>query len=244
MARPRKARRWFFEHGVSLIGALLIVFTIRSSFFESFKIPSGSMIPTILIGDHVLVNKFSYGMNLPFSEYFGEPIKIWKSDGPQRGEVVVFKYPRDESVNYIKRVIGVPGDQIVIRDRTLYVNDRRIALSPAEEKAAREVFASLDDPKLSEEDLSLFVEDLEGTKHFVLKDRNNFLTENFGPVLVPDGKYFVMGDNRDFSNDSRFWGFVSERQLRGRALFVWLSVWIAFDPFEFTFHPERFGKSI
>lgn len=236
--------RGVFDHLISIAAALLLVFFVRSSFYESYKIPSGSMIPTILIGDHVFVNKFAYRFNLPFSEYFGKPIRLFERAGPKRGDIVVFESPRNPEINYIKRVIGVPGDSVRVRDRKLYVNDVLMAASPATEDEAKRIFSDLRDPRLGENEMQVFREKLDGEDHWIFLDRNNFVSESFGPYPVPEGKIFVMGDNRDFSDDSRFIGAIPIDSVRGRASWIWLSIWLQFDPFELVFHPLRTGHSL
>lgn len=235
-------RQRILENLTSLGLALLIVFMVRSSIIEAFKIPSGSMIPTLLIGDHIFVNKFAYGLKIPFSDLVtNEPVFIVKREGPQRGDIVVFKFPKDESFYYIKRVIGVPGDQVEIKEKALLINGAPVARDLAPPDTAKAVFSDLEDPKYSPNDLELFNEHLNKTDHLMLLAKSNYMDENFGPVTVPPESYFVMGDNRDFSNDSRFWGFVPFKNIKGKAMVIWLSFWLSFSNGEFTFRPERIG---
>lgn len=236
--------RVLIDHGISIAVALILVFFVRSSFYESYKIPSGSMIPTILIGDHVFVNKFAYRFNLPYSEYFGKPITLFRRSGPERGDIIVFESPRNPEINYIKRVVGLPGDTIRIRDRKLSVNGVEIHSEPAPPEAAKKIFSDLRDPKLDQGEMQVFREDLGEVSHWIFLDRNNFVSESFGPYEVPENRLFVMGDNRDFSDDSRFIGAIPIETVKGRASWIWLSVWLRFDPFEFEFHPLRTGHSL
>lgn len=208
------------------------------------------MIPTVLIGDHVLVDKTAYRWTVPFSEWFsGEPKAIRLKEGPKRGDIVVFQYPRDLTVDYIKRVVGLPGDWVAIKNRKLYINDRLVPTEKASPEDAKRVFVA--------ETMDLYRERLprgttgedgnataEEAGHWVFYDRNEFISQNFGPVAVPPEQYFMMGDNRDFSNDSRFWGFVPLENIRGRAFRVFVSLWIDFEPFQFDFHPSRTGKKL
>lgn len=236
--------RTIFDHLISIVTALVLVFFIRSSFFESYKIPSGSMIPTILIGDHVFVNKFTYGFNLPFSEYFGKPIRLLNRSGPVRGDIIVFESPRNPEINYIKRVVGLPGDSIRIRDRKLYVNENWVSTEAVSPEITKKIFSDLRDPKLDQNEIRVVRENLDAVPHWIFLDRNNFVAESFGPYKVPDGRVFVMGDNRDFSDDSRFIGAIPIEHIRGRASWIWLSIWLHFDPFEFEFRPLRSGHSL
>jgi len=136
------------ENGVSLGLALLIVFMIRSSVIEAFKIPSGSMIPTLLIGDHIFVNKFAYGFKVPFSDLLTDhPIYFIKREPPKRGDIVVFKYPKDESFYYIKRVVGIPGDVVEVRNKVLYINQKMISRDLVPVSDSEKVFKALDDPR-------------------------------------------------------------------------------------------------
>jgi signal peptidase I len=233
-----------FDHTVSILAALIVVFFLRSSFYESYKIPSGSMLPTILIGDHVFVNKFAYGFNLPFSEYFGKPIRLFDRAPPERGDIIVFESPRNPEINYIKRVIGLSGEVIRVRDRRLFVNDSEVLLSAPREEESKKVFGLLRDPKLDENGMKVMKEKIGEIEHWILLDRNNFVSENFGPYEIPEGRVFVMGDNRDFSDDSRFLGAIQVSKIRGRAGRIWLSIWLHFNPGEFDFRPLRTGKSL
>ncbi len=236
--------RSLLDHLISVAAALFLVFLVRSSFFESFKVPSGSMIPTILIGDHVFVNKFAYGFKLPFSEYFGDPIKLTTGSMPKRGDIVVFKSPRNRDINYIKRVIGLPGDVISIRDRRLMVNGVLVPSYPATAEESARIFRELRDPRLGDDEMEITRVAIDALEHWVVFDRNNFVSESFGPYPVAPGKIFVMGDNRDFSDDSRFIGAIPVTHVIGRASWIWLSIWLRFDPFDVEFRPLRTGRTL
>lgn len=238
-------KQWIIENVVSLGLALLLVFMIRSSIIEAFKIPSGSMIPTLLIGDHIFVNKFAYGFKIPFSDLFTDnPIYVVKRDPPKRGDVIVFMYPKDEDFYYIKRVVGTPGDSIEIRNKMLYVNQEAVKREPLQPDEAEQIFRTLDDPKYSPNSLEIYTEQMSGENHSIMLDKSNFLGESFGPITVPAESYFVMGDNRDFSNDSRFWGFVPFRNVKGKAVVIWLSFWANLTDGQFIFRPGRIGTGI
>lgn len=237
-------RRLLLDHLLSIAVALFLVFFIRSSFYESFKIPSGSMIPTILIGDHVFVNKFAYRLTIPFTEYFGEPKVIFERKGPEYGDIIVFESPRNPEITYIKRVMGLAGDRILIRDRKIFINDQEVVSADPSLAETKKVFKLLKDPKMDESEMKVSKEVLGSVEHWVIHDRNHFVSENFGPYEVPDGRVFVMGDNRDYSDDSRFLGTIAVEKIRGRASWIWLSIWLHFNPFEFDFHPFRSGKAL
>jgi len=235
-------QRWIIENVLSLALALLIVFMVRSSLVEAFKIPSGSMIPTLLTGDHIFVNKFAYGLKVPFSDFLTDhPIYLVNRPAPKRGDIVVFKYPKDERVYFIKRVIGTPGDTIEIKNKTLYINHEAIERVPFVGKEADRVYKTFDDPKYGPANLDIFLEHLNGPDHLIMLDKQNFAGDTFGPIKVPDGQLFVMGDNRDFSNDSRFWGFVPLNNVKGKAMVIWLSLWINISDGQFIFRPDRIG---
>lgn len=195
-----------------LIAAIVALF-IRQFVVEAFKIPSGSMIPTLTIGDHLLVNKFIYGPRIPFTD---TRIFTWKE--PKRGEIIVFKYPENESKNFIKRIVGLPGDKIEIKKGILFINDQPvpiIAEGPLEEKEQGAGSPYYEKPRL-------FKEQLGSVKHDIiyLRDQSGY---DFGPKLVPAESVFVMGDNRDNSQDSRVWGFVKFEKILGRALIIYWS---------------------
>lgn len=208
-----RIKRSFYKEWIEpfLIAAVVALF-IRQFVVEAFKIPSGSMIPTLTIGDHLLVNKFVYGPRIPFTD---TRIFTWKE--PKRGDVIVFKYPQDESKNFIKRVVGVPGDKIQIINGKLNINDQVVAITPTGPPADTSVEAgqSFGKPMLYEEQL--------GTVRHEIQYFHNQSGENFGPKIVPRDSVFVMGDNRDNSQDSRFWGFVKYNKILGRALIIYWS---------------------
>ncbi|MBI4925028.1 MAG: signal peptidase I [Bdellovibrio sp.] len=238
----KRIKRSVVENGPSLTIALVIVLMIRSSVIEAFKIPSGSMIPTLLVGDHIFVNKFAYGLRVPFSDWFNrESIYIIKRDPPKRGDIVVFIYPKDESLYYIKRVVGIAGDILEIRNKVLFINNNIISREGIPSTKSDEIFKNLDDPKYGKKHLDIYLEHLDKKDHLIMLDQNNPLGENYGPITVPEESLFVMGDNRDFSNDSRYWGFVPLKNVKGRALFIWLSLWINISDSQYIFRPLRIG---
>lgn len=204
------------EYGKSLFPVLAIVFVLRSFLFEPFQIPSGSMIPTLQVGDFILVNKFSYGIRLPVIDK-----KIIPLGDPQRGDVMVFKYPEDPRINYIKRVIGVPGDIVTYGfDKRLYINGKQVSESPLGEEPGSLGRASL------------YTEEL-GDHSYQIRKENNRRMEPTREWVVPEGHYFMLGDNRDNSKDSRYWndphiapefmGMVPDSYIVGKASLIWLS---------------------
>jgi signal peptidase I len=209
-----QTKKSFFKEWIEpfLIAAVVALF-IRQFVVEAFKIPSGSMIPTLLIGDHLLVNKFIYGPRIPFTD---ERIFTWEE--PKRGDIIVFKYPENEAKDFIKRVVGLPGDKIEIKKGVLFINDQPIRTTDLG------VFNSNDQgtaspyhqkPKLLQEQLGTINHEI-----LYLHDQSSY---NFGPILVPKSAVFVMGDNRDNSQDSRVWGFVQENKILGKALIIYWS---------------------
>ncbi len=197
------------EYARSFFPIFLIVLILRSFIVEPFRIPSASMMPTLLIGDFILVNKYDYGIRLPVLH-----TRIVKNGQPARGDIVVFRYPEDPSIPYIKRVIGLPGDQISYRDRVLYVNKIPVK---------QELIGIYDGQGAGDmmDGAQLLSEQLPHVAHDILIDAGRFSIDD--QVIVPAGHYYVMGDNRDNSKDSRFWGFVPEENLMGRAFLIWMN---------------------
>jgi len=188
------------EYAEALIIAFILAFIIRSFVVQAFKIPSGSMLQTLQIGDHLLVNKFIYGIRIPFTD-----IVIARFSDPQFKDIIVFEFPEDPSKDFIKRVIGTPGDVLEMRNKVLYRNGEK-----------------LNEP-------------------YVQHTQNDYspVRDNFGPITVPDNKYFVMGDNRDESYDSRFWGFVDRDKIEGKAMILYWS-WEGFSNIRWN----RIGKMV
>jgi signal peptidase I len=191
------------DTGRSMFPVLFAVLIVRSFLVEPFQIPSGSMLPTLKIGDFILVNKFHYGIRLPVTN-----TKVIDLSDPERGDVVVFRYPKDPSVNYIKRVVGLPGDTISYRNKRIYVNGVEQEM---------ELIAQLPP---SQPQRQLINETLGDVEHEIYRDINR--PGMSGDWVVPEGHYFMMGDNRDNSNDSRYWGFVADDLLVGKAFAVWM----------------------
>lgn len=215
----------WIEYSGSFFPVIAAVFFLRSFLYEPFKIPSSSMVPTLLIGDLILVNKYTYGIRLPIVNK-----KIISINDPQRGDVMVFKYPKDKSMDYIKRVVGIPGDKIIYKNKRLTINGKEVSYKPLPDY-------------LDEENLAYYkqwLEDLTGVEHKIITDDRapNFVpnpdafpyhdlcsynAEGFA-CTVPPGQYFMMGDNRDNSLDSRYWGFVPDENIVGKAFFVWMNL--------------------
>ncbi|NML29560.1 signal peptidase I [Paraburkholderia antibiotica] len=223
--RDDKLRQpWWLEYTASFFPVILVVFVVRSFVVEPFKIPSGSMVPTLLVGDFILVNKFEYGLRLPITN-----TRITQGSPVRRGDVVVFRYPKDESVDYIKRVIGLPGDVIEYQDKKLTINGKPVPETPLADY--------LDEERLGY--AKQFQEDIDGRKNAILNNpavppfivgaedypyRDNCTYNARGVICkVPPGNYFMMGDNRDNSADSRYWGFAPEGNIVGRAFFIWMN---------------------
>jgi signal peptidase I len=224
---------------------ILSVLIFRSVLFEPFKIPSGSMIPTLLIGDFILVNKFSYGFKVPFSDWFTDPVYITGPKGPARGDVVVFKYPRDTNLNYIKRVVGLPGDTVEIREKVVYVNSEPISVEPMDGK---EIMDDMDE-RYKSYDFTFLKTQTGDAVHVSQLDPSNRYNANYPKFVVPQDKYFVMGDNRDFSADSRSWGTVPFSHIKGKAILVWFSLsvpwpWSEDEQETWKIRPWRIGKLI
>lgn len=176
------------EYAKAIVTALLLALFIRAYFIQAFKIPSGSMIPTLVVGDHILVNKFIYGTKIPFSDK-----RILELKKPSRGDIIVFKYPEDQERDFIKRVIAVEGDVIEIKDKIVHVNGMPV----------QELYAQHTDN--------------------IIRPAGVEPRDNLGPKVIPKDKFFMMGDNRDQSYDSRYWGFVDTKEIRGKALIIYWS---------------------
>lgn len=196
------------EYARSFFPVLLIVLLLRSFLGEPFRIPSPSMLPTLEVGDFIVVNKFAYGIRLPVTH-----TEVVETGAPERGDVVVFRYPRKPSVNYIKRVVAVPGDQVAYYNRRVFINGEPLALERV--GPYQPAGAGPESERLIE-----FREKIAGNAHSILLDPNGSSPE--GEFVVPEGEYFVLGDNRDHSNDSRSWGYVPRANLVGEAEFIWM----------------------
>jgi signal peptidase I len=198
------------EYAKSFFPVLFAVMILRSFLYEPFRIPSGSMMPTLLVGDFILVNKYQYGVRLPIIHN-----QLTEGEGVKRGDVAVFRFPDDEKLDFIKRVIGLPGDHVSYYNRRLMVNDKALPIEFQETYAGQGTTS--DNMKGGE----IFIEQLGDIKHTMMTDANVKFSSS-GDLIVPEGHYFVMGDNRDHSNDSRYWGFVPEQNLVGKAVTIWM----------------------
>lgn len=215
------------DYARAFFPVLLLVFLLRAFLYEPFRIPSGSLEPTLSVGDFIVVNKYHYGVRLPIVH-----TKVYPINEPKRGDIIVFRWPPNPSINFIKRVIGVPGDRISYIDKTLYVNDQKIPQEHIQNAIDR-------DEEGNVWDVEEKVEDLFGVKHAIYQNITR-MSDDVKDILVPEGMYFAMGDNRDNSADSRFWGFVPEENIIGKANYVWMS----WDSVEHTIRWKRLGKRI
>lgn len=202
---------WWVENARSFFPVLLFVLVLRSFIVEPFRIPSGSMMSTLMVGDFIVVSKSAYGLRLPIGHK-----KILDFGAPERGDVAVFRYPQNPSVDYIKRVIGLPGDTLSYVDKRLYINGEEVPLSTGSEYTGVDGHVGT----------MQFTETLGEVEHDILRNQNSDVgfSQSLRNIKVPEGHYFMMGDNRDNSNDSRYWGFVPEENLVGRAFAIWLNI--------------------
>jgi signal peptidase I len=218
------AQPWWLDWTAGLFPVIISVFFLRSFLVEPFKIPSGSMIPTLLVGDLILVNKFHYGLRIPVIN-----TKITDGEKPQRGDVVVFRYPPKPSLDYIKRVVGLPGDTVAYLNKRLTINGKTIETQTVPEffdedsmryfKQYQEALGAQTHRLLNDDDRPAFIP---GVEKFPGFEACNYTIEGV-TCKVPEGHYFMMGDNRDNSMDSRYWGFVPEKNIVGKAFFVWMN---------------------
>ena len=215
---------WWLVWTAGLFPVIVVVFLLRSFLFEPFKIPSGSMIPTLLVGDLILVNKFTYGVRLPVINK-----KITEGNAPQRGDVMVFRYPPQPSMDYIKRVVGVPGDEVAYLNKRLTINGKPVPTTNQAdyfEQDAMRYFKQIEEQlgekphrAITNADVPAFVQ---GASDFKYRENCRYTVEGV-TCKVPEGHYFMMGDNRDNSLDSRYWGFVPDANIVGKAFFVWMN---------------------
>ena len=215
---------WWLDWTAGLFPVILVVFLLRSFLFEPFKIPTGSMIPTLLVGDLILVNKFHYGVRLPVINK-----KIIANHDPQRGDVMVFRYPVDPTIDYIKRVVGLPGDDVSYLNKRLTINGQPVPVAPLPDyynddslrytPHAREELGGVGHELLTQVDTPPGVNPF---PTFPFKENCHYSAEGV-TCKVPPGHYFMMGDNRDNSQDSRYWGFVPDQNIVGKAFFVWMN---------------------
>jgi signal peptidase I len=209
--KTNKKQPLIFEYARSFFPMLLIVLIIRSFIIQPYRVPSGSLSPTVLPGDFIAVNQFAYGLRLPVINY-----KIVPIGEPRRGDIVLFRWPENPKLIFVKRVVGLPGDRLAYHDKVLEINGIK----------AQQQFLHKDlsvDPNKPPTPVLRKLEDLLGIKHQIFIHEVGGQTQNFN-IIVPEGQYFMMGDNRDDSDDSRYWGFVPEENLIGKAFLIWMSL--------------------
>lgn len=224
---PKPKLPIIIDYARGFFPVLLLVFSLRAFLYEPFRIPSGSLEPTLSIGDFVLVNKFHYGIRVPLLHNV-----IINNDEPKRGDIIVFRWPPNPSINFIKRVIGIPGDKISYIDKTLYINGEKIS------QESVKITTSIDENG-NTWDVQEKLENLLGIQHAIYQDDAR-PGEDFHDIIVPEKMFFAMGDNRDNSADSRFWGFVPYENIVGKADYVWMS----WDGIHHDIRWNRIGKSI
>jgi signal peptidase I len=228
---------------ISYILIFVGVFGFKSTFFEPNHIPSGSMLPSMAIGDFILVNKMQYGLKVPFSEWFGDPIYLTEFNQPKRGYIMVFEFPKNRSILYVKRLVALPGDTIeVLNDSRVFVNDKEVKGVEVTGELKKELKELYDEKGRQ---LNMRFETIQNgpIKHYIAHNEKAIFHRDQMKITVPEGHYFMMGDNRDYSSDSRIWGFVPQSHIRGKALFVWFNMVYPWSHEPFHFRPWRIGTT-
>jgi signal peptidase I len=211
MEEEKNFKKNLRENWLPLIYLIVGLLALRWTIVEPYVVPTGSMEPTLKPGDRLYALKCAYDVRLPFTDFV-----LFKVKPVKRGDVILFRYPKDPSVTYVKRAVGVAGDTVEMREGVVYVNNQEVVKNPTDD---RTVMYDIE----RETDKTLFVENLNNVRHYVILDNEMPFKRNFGPVTVPPGYLFASGDNRDNSSDSRVWGFVPEENLKGEAMFIWYS---------------------
>lgn len=243
----KKKKGHLLRDGLAFLVFIVLLLCFRSVVYEPFRIPSGSMLPTLKVGDFIVVDKMAYGLKVPFSDFSyagvnSDPTYIWKSNSVKRGDIIVFKFPKDPQVNYIKRVMGLPGEKLKIINKKIYINNKPIGTKVIDSVKGEEDL----DSQYSDNNFGYFESLIEGKKFIYQVDKDNYFKVDHEEVTIPEGHYFVLGDNRDFSYDSRYWSFVPHRYIKGKATYTWLSIGKKRDRkgLSFFFRTNRMGKKI
>jgi signal peptidase I len=219
--------------GIVIIVA--VVFSFRTVAFDHYRVPTGSMIPTLNIGDQIVVNKMAYDLKLPFSEYFKNPISLLRRRTPKKGEVIVFKDPKLSGKTLVKRVIGVPGDTLEVKNKIVYINGKPLMMYAVNGSVYQKEMIR----KYQEIPFRFYKTQSGAANHVIQLTEFPSPLDDFKPVKIPPGNFFVMGDNRDFSSDSRSWGLVPREKILGKAQRVWMSMSLPMSGGEFKFRPSR-----
>lgn len=212
--------RAIFKEIRNLVVLALVILAFYSSCYQPHRIPSGSMIPTLMVGDYILVDKSAYGFKIPFSDFKGAPIYLGETKPVERGDVIVFKYPKNKRINYIKRVVGLPGERISMNNHRVSINGVEFPMEPLAEMIEKENI----EQRYFEKGLTQYKVMMDEKEHIIQMADEPLMDAYFTEKVLGEDEYFVVGDNRDFSSDSRDWGVVPFDDIKGRAMFVWFSL--------------------